>query len=168
MENKFVIGEVLKPQGIRGELKVRPLTDDAERFKKLKKVIIDGEVHTVTGAKITPNGVFLSISSVCDRNTAELFRGKLLYINREDSIRPEEGRYFIVDVIGCDIFDEQLKIGTITDVTSAKTDIITAITPSGKTVRFPFLKDAVRQIDVENKRFEVIGKRFKEIALYED
>ena len=168
MENTFIIGEVLKPQGIKGELKIRPLTDDATRFKKLKSVIIDGDTFTVTNAKITPDSVFLSILGVNDRNTAELFRGKFLRIKREDNNCLEEGRYFIVDIIGCSIILDGKEIAKITEVTSARTDIITAVSKENKVIRFPFLKDAVTKVDVENKIFQVDSKRFKEIALYED
>ena len=168
MENTFIIGEVLKPQGIKGELKIRPLTDDATRFKKLKSVIIDGDTFTVTNAKITPDSVFLSILGVNDRNTAELFRGKFLRIKREDNNCLEEGRYFIVDIIGCSIILDGKEIAKITEVTSARTDIITAISGENKVIRFPFLKDAVVKVDIENKIFQVDSKRFKEIALYED
>ena len=168
MENTFIIGEVLKPQGIKGELKIRPLTDDANRFRKLKSVIIDGDTFTVTNAKITPDSVFLSILGVNDRNTAELFRGKFLRIKREDNNCLEEGRYFIVDIIGCSIILDGKEIAKISEITSARTDIITAISSENKVIRFPFLKDAVVKVDIENKIFQVDSKRFKEIALYED
>ena len=168
MENTIIIGEVLKPQGIRGELKVRPFTDDVSRFKKLKKVIIDGVEYVVLGCKIACDSIFLSISGINDRNAAEGFRGKFLHVLREDAIVPDDGRYLIVDIIGCALFDGENHIATITDVTSARTDIICALTKDGRTIRFPFLKDAVEQIDVQNKVFKVNSKRFKEIALYEN
>ena len=168
MESKFVIGQILKPQGIKGELKIMPLTDDPERFKKLKKVIIDDTTYAVTGAKIAQNGVFLSLSNVSDRNTAELFRGKFLHVLREDTPAPEKGRYFIVDLIGCDLLVEDEKLAKITDVTKGRTDVITAVTPLGKTLRFPFLNDAVTKVDVEGGIFRVNKKRFEEIVVYED
>lgn len=168
MEKMLNIGVVVKPQGIKGELKVVPYTDDLTRFKKLKEVIIDGAVYRVLGAKIASDAVFLALENINDRNTAETFRGKLLFVNRKDAIVPKKDSYFIVDIVGCEIITESgEKIGTVTEVTSAKTDIFT-IDCNGKTARFPFLKDMLINVDTENKNITVKEKRLKEILCYED
>lgn len=168
MDEMLKIGVVVKPQGIKGELKVMPLTDDAQRFKKLKEVVIDGVCYRVTGAKIGADAVFLALDNVTDRNTAELFRGKSLCVHRKDAIVPKENSYFIVDIIGCKIVtDTGEEVGVVTDVTSAKTDIFT-VDCGGKIMRFPFLKDALVKVETENKLITVKEKRLKEIACYED
>ena len=168
MEQMLKIGVVVKPQGIKGELKVMPYVDDANRFKKLKQVVIDGVTYNVTGAKIGVDAVFLAIDTVTDRNAAELFRGKSLFVHRKDAIIPKENSFFIVDIIGCKIVtDTGEEIGKVTDVTSAKTDIFT-VDCGGKIMRFPFLKDVLVKVEIENKLITVKEKRLKEIACYED
>ena len=117
MEQTLKIGVIVKPQGIKGEVKVQPLTDDINRFKKLKEVIIDDKTYRVTNAVIGGGTVFLSLFGISDRNTAETFRGKYLHVNRENAVELEEGRYFIVDVIGCVLFDsEGSEIGEVIDI----------------------------------------------------
>ena len=72
----LTVGKIAKPQGVGGELKISPLTDDVNRFKNLKTVYLDGKSYNVSKARISPNGVFLTLEGVNDRNTAELLRNK--------------------------------------------------------------------------------------------
>ena len=169
MNETLKIGLIVKPQGIRGELKVQPLTDDINRFKQLKEVIIDEKTYRVTACIIGGGTVFLSLSGICDRNTAETFRGKFLRVTRENAIPLEEGRYFIVDVIGCNVVtNDEVVVGNVLDVFTARTDIFTVKCVDGRIMRFPFLKDAVLNVDVQNKTITVDKKRLSEIACYED
>lgn len=169
MQKTFNIGLIVKPQGVRGELKVQPLTDDAERFLTLKEALIDGASYKVLSARAGGGSVYLWLGGVADRNAAEKLRGKYISVTRENAVPLEEGRYFIADIIGCGLFTESGEcIGRITDVTAARTDIITAENEQGKAIRFPFLKDAVLSVDIESGRITVRGSRFSEIAVYED
>lgn len=169
MEQTLKIGVIVKPQGIRGEVKVQPLTDDINRFRKLKEVIIDDKTYRVTNAVIGGGTVFLSLSGVLDRNTAETFRGKFLRVTRENAVELEEGRYFIVDVIGCTLINsENEKIGEIVDVFSARTDVFTVKCVDGRIMRFPFLKDTVIKVDVNDKIIIADKKRLAEVSCYED
>ena len=169
MEDALKIGLILKPQGIKGQLKVQPLTDDINRFKNLKEIIIDQKVYKVLGAIISGPTVFLELFGVSDRDTAETFRGKFLYVKRENAIALEEGRYFIADIIGCKVMSkEKGVIGTIIDIFSSRTDVITVKCDDGRILRFPFLKDLVEKVDVVNKQFVVIDKRLSEVSCYEN
>ena len=168
MQETIKIGVVAKPQGIRGELKITPYTDDVNRFNRLKSVIIDGKTYSVTSSRACSDYAIISILGVNDRNTAELFRGKFLFVLRLDAIKPKDGSYFIVDIIGSTLIAEDKEIGKIVDVTSLKTDVFTVLTVSGKIMRFPFLKDVIEKVDVENSVITVNAKRLQEVACYED
>ena len=169
MQENLKIGVIVKPQGIKGEVKVQPFTDDINRFKKLKEVIIEDKTYKVLNAVVGSGTVFLSLSGIPDRNTAETFRGKFLRVKRENAVPLEEGRYFIVDIIGCKVVtDDGEEIGVVRDVTSARTDIFTVDCANGRVLRFPFLKDATVSVDVQEKVITFNGKRLKEISCYED
>lgn len=169
MEQTLKIGLIVKPQGIKGELKVQPLTDDINRFKKLKEVIIDDKTYKVLGVTIGGGTVFLSLSGITDRNIAETFRGKFLLVTRENAVSLEEGRYFIADIIGCALnLDNGQTVGEIIDVTSARTDIFTVKCTDGKIMRFPFLKDMIVSVQIDKKTVTVLEKRLREVACYED
>ena len=168
MNEHLKIGVIVKPQGVKGEVKIMPLTDDIGRFKSLKRVLIDGMMRQITGIKIASDFVIASISGITDRNDAESYRGKFLEVNREDAVELQEGEYFIADLIGCEVStDDGERVGKVLDVTNAKTDYFT-VEKDGKIVRFPFLKDLVKVVDVEDGKIVLDKKRFGEVACYED
>ena len=169
MLDKLKVGLIVKPQGIKGEVKIQPLTDDINRFKNLKEVIIDDKNYRVLKAVIGGGTVFLTISGISDRNTAETFRGKFLYVTRENAVPLEEGRYFIADIIGCELLnDKGEKLGQITDVTPNRVDVITVKKIDGKIMRFPFLNDLVIDVDIINQKMTVLAKRLAEVSVDED
>ena len=169
MEQTLKIGLIVKPQGIKGEVKVQPLTDDINRFKKLKEVIVDGKSYKVLNAIIGGGTVFLSLSGISDRNTAESMRGKFLHVLRENAVALEEGRYFIVDILGCTLVtDDGEKVGEVVDLTSARTDIFTIKCVDGRIMRFPFLNDVVINVDIAKKIITANKKRLGEVSCYED
>ena len=124
MEKELTIGVILKPQGIRGELKVKPFTDFAEDFQGIKRVYIDGEERKVLSVRIGAGAVCLGIAGVPDRNAAELLRGQELKIPRSDAPEPEEGSYYIADLLDSELyFEEGEFLGKLTDIRQAATDI---------------------------------------------
>jgi 16S rRNA processing protein RimM len=169
MENFLKIGIIVKPQGIRGEVKIQPLTDDTNRFKKLKTVFIDGEERKVLSAKVAPDCVILAISGIADRNDAETYRGKYIFVDRANAVELKKDTFFIVDIIGCKLVtDLGETVGEIIDVFSARTDIFTVKCNDGRIMRFPFLKDLLISVDIEGKTVTVKDKRLKEVSCYED
>ena len=159
MKDFLKVGLITKPQGIKGEVKVEPLTSDISRFKNIKEVFIDDKPVKVLSSKISGDTVFLSLFGVADRNNAELLRNKYISVKREDAIELEKNSFFIADIIGSTIFnDENEKVGKVVDVLSLKTDIFTVITESGKIMRFPFLKDLIEIVQKEAQFYALVDK----------
>ena len=124
MPKTLTIATVLKPQGIRGEIKVKALTDSAEDLKNFPRVFIDGVEYKVLSVRPAGDCAFLSLRGIADRNAAELLRGKDVIALREDAPELPEDTFYLVDVLGCEVVTEKGKsIGTICDITPAKTDI---------------------------------------------
>lgn len=168
MENLIKIGLITKPHGVKGEIKINPLTDDVTRFNGLKKVIIDGKETKVLNAKVGDGAVYLTIFGVSDRNGAELLRGKFLFVNREEAIPLEENSFFIDDIIGCSVFADGDYVGKVIDVTSAKTDYFTVQTEEKGVMRFPFLKDLLISVDIKDRKIFLKKKRLEEVSYYEN
>lgn len=166
--SKIVIGAVARPQGVRGEIKITPLTDDAHRFEKLRSVYIDGKPYEVKGAKVSQNGVFLTLRGVDDRNAAELLRNKTLEVDRKDAVK-KKGQTFIVDVIGCEVYlDDETYIGTVEDVLQYGAADVYVVSQGKKKVMFPSLKRIFVSEDTDNKKIILKSKEFSEVAVYED
>ena len=161
----MTIGTVLKPQGIRGEIKVKPYTDYAEDFRGLKRIYLDGEEMKVLSVRIGAGAVFMGLKGVPDRNAAELLRGKDVLIPREDAPDPGEGRYYIADLLGSEVFGDTGEVlGVLKDIRQAATDIYT-IEKDGKETLFPAVKGVITELDIENKKITVNKKRFDEVAV---
>ena len=164
-ENRLTVATVLKPQGIRGEVKVRALTDSAEDLKAFKKVIIDGVEYSVLSVRTQGDFAFLGLKGIADRNTAELLRGKDIEILRSEAPALPEGRYYIVDLIGCAVETEKgAYLGEITAVTPARTDVYTLVN-NGKEISFAGAEGVILSVDEANKKIVVNGKRFKEVSI---
>ncbi len=163
--NWLTVGVVLKPQGIRGELKIKPYTDSAETFKAFKRVFLDGVEYKILSARTADGFVFLGLRGVPDRNAAELFRGKDVVIPRAEAPVPPEGSYYIADLIGSEIcFEDGEVYGTLKDVTQAATDIYT-VHCEEKEILFPAADGVILEVDVEKKRITVSKRRFFEVAV---
>ncbi len=169
MIEKINVGFIVKPQGVKGELKVEPLTDDITRFKNLKKVYVEDKQYTVVSARVSGGVAFVCLSGVSDRNTAELFRNKYLVIDRKDAVELKENSYFVADLVGCKVYlGAEKLLGEVTEIIPNRTDIFTVKTVSNKIVRFPFLLDVVVCVNVEDQKIILNEKRYFEVCLYED
>lgn len=165
MCDKLTVATVLKPQGILGEVKVKAFTDSAEDLKAFKKVLIDGEEYSVLSVRASGEFAFLGLKGIADRNAAELLRGKDVEVLRSEVPALPEGRYYIADLIGCEVVTEKgAPLGTVTSVTPARTDIY-VIERGGKEITFAAADGVITEIDVDGRKIYVNGKRFKEVSL---
>lgn len=165
MDEKLTIASVLKPQGIRGEVKVKSYMDDAEQLSAFKSVFIGGVPYTVMAVRHSGEFAYLSLRGIADRNAAETLRGKDVEVLRSECPDPPEGRYYIADLIGCEVVASAgEKIGEVISVTPARTDIYTLATPAGE-VSFAAADGVIEAVDVENKKITVNKKRFKEVSV---
>jgi 16S rRNA processing protein RimM len=168
MENKIEIGAVAKPQGIKGELKIRLFADGFDSVSKVSEVEINSIIYEVENLRYAGGEeAILKVKGVDDRNFAETLRRYEVYASRSQ-IKLGKGRYFIADVIGCDLYlDSGKKIGSIKDIVSGNVDYYYLDTNEGEAV-FPLLSDLLISIDIENKKVTVKAKRFTEVVMYEN
>lgn len=166
--NKIEIGAVAKPQGIKGEIKVKLFADDFNSVKKITEVEINSVLYKVESFK--PFGAeeaILKLKGVDDRNFVETLRRCEVYAERSEIVVPE-GRFFISDVIGSELYlDSGKKIGEIRDIVCGNVDYYYVDTYEGKAV-FPLIPALSAVIDVENKKVTVCAKIFTEVVLYEN
>ncbi len=164
--SRLVIGEVLKPQGIRGELKVKTYTDFPENVKEFGTVYIEDVAYKILSFRVGPDGAaYMGLRGIPDRNAAELFRGKKIEGEREDAPPLEEGRYYIVDILGLTCESEEGEVlGVVTDVANLSSDVYT-IEKAGKRILFPAVKGVIVKVDLENGKLIVKKSVFDEIAV---
>ena len=154
------IGKIVSTHGLVGELKVEPWCDDGDFLCKFKELYFDMcglEKIKVLSAKPHKNIVLMKIFGVNSIEQAELLRGKILFMNRNDA-KLDEGEYFIQDIIGLDVFDVDTNVcyGKITEVLKTGANDVYQITDDfGKNYLIPVIKDVVCEIDIEKSKMKI-------------
>ena len=122
MENLIIIGKITGAHGVRGELKVFPLTDDPRRFLKLKECFICGqnfekpEDLTCQSARMDRGNVLVKFVGVPDRDKAELLRGRFIAVSRDNAVKLKKDSYFITDLKGLKVIDDDRgEVGIVID-----------------------------------------------------
>lgn len=152
MKKFLTIGEITKPHGIKGEVKVFPLTDDIQRFKKLKRVFIDGQEVKISYVTVGHDRAILRLEGVDSVEDAEKLRKKLLVVPREEAVRLEEGAYFIEDLKDCTVYDEEgLELGKVAEVIQTGANDVYWI-KKPKELLIPAIRDVVLSVDVEAEK----------------
>ena len=155
MENLLRVGVITSTHGVRGEVKVFPTTDDMNRFKKLKTVILDlGKEQmtlTIEQVKFFKNMVILKFKGLDNINDVEMWRQKDLLITRDQAVKLQPDENFIVDLIGLKVVtDEGSKLGVMTDVIqTGANDVYVVKMNSGKEVLLPAIKDCILHVDLD-------------------
>ena len=173
MEKYLVIGEITKPQGVRGEVKLRPITCDPERFEGLELAYLKrGEDYIPLRLKVSrraQDAVFLCVEGVADRDAAEKLRGELLYIDRAHAVELDEDTNFLCDLIGLrGVDDEGNEWGTLRDVLQpGGNDVYIFDGPRGETL-VPALKSVVKKVDLEAGEMVLVAARLKEVAVFDE
>ena len=161
MEDLLRVGVIANTHGIRGEVKVFPTTDEKERFKDLKKVILDmgkeQKVLEIQSVRFFKNLVILKFKGIDNINDIEMYKGKDLLVTREDAVPLEEGEYFIADLLDLDVYsDEDEKIGVLYDVIqTGANDVYVVKTEEGKEILLPAIDECILDIDLEESRMTV-------------
>lgn len=158
MDKEIVIGKIVAPHGVRGDIRIMPLTDRPEQFLNLSYLLLeDGRQLTVKAARFHKRMVLVSTKEITTMNDAELLRDKKILIRAEDLPPLEEGRFYVADLIGLPVFDEEGKqLGTFKDsITTGSNDVYIVAVPGGKDLLIPALKIYVREINLQEKRIVI-------------
>lgn len=161
MNDFFRVGIITSTHGIKGEVKVLPTTDDKNRFRDLKSVILDtGKEHItleVEGVKFFKKFAILKFKGIHDINEIEKYKGKDLFVTRDNAVKLDKTEFFIGDLIGLTVIDEEDNIiGILADVLeTGANDVYVIETESEKEILLPAIKDCIKDIDIENRKMKV-------------
>ena len=161
MEDIFRIGVITSTHGLKGEVKVFPTTDDVNRFKTLKGCFIRTPKEDIPVEKNTckffKNMVILSFKDFKDINEVEKYKNCDIYVTREDAVPLLEDEYYISDVIGMDVVEENGDmLGKLSDVMqTGANDVFVVSMSDKKEVLIPVIKDCVLDIDYDEGKIVV-------------
>lgn len=155
MIDELQVGVITQTHGIRGEVKVFPTTDDVNRFKKLKEVILDSGKErlnlTIEGVKFFKQFVILKFKDYDSINDIEKYKNAKLLVTREKAVKLKKDEYFIADLIGIKVVTEDgAAFGTLKDVLeTGANDVYIVETEDGKEVLLPAIKECILKVDMD-------------------
>ena len=161
MNDMLRVGVISSTHGIRGEVKVFPTTDDPQRFKWLKEVILvtkrGNMTLEVSGVKFFKQFAILKFKGIDNINDIEMYKGCDLMVTRENAVPLEEDEYFIADLIGLTVVtDEGKELGRLKDVLqTGANDVYVVEMKGGKEVLLPVIRECVLDIDLEGGKVTV-------------
>ncbi len=161
MEDKLQVGIITTTHGIRGEVKVFPTTDDVNRFKNLKEIILDTNKELITleieGVKFFKQLVILKFKGIDNINDVEKYCKKSLYVTRANAVALHKDEYFIADLIGLNVLDEDNKnIGVLKDVIeTGANDVYVIEMTDGRELLLPAIKQCVLNINLEERLIQI-------------
>ena len=155
MEELLQVGIISSTHGIRGEVKVFPTTDDANRFKKLKELLLEtGKEHIsleVEQVKFHKNMVIVKFKGYDNINDVEMYKGKDLLVSRDQAVKLEPDENFIIDLIGLKVVtDEGADFGTVKDILqTGANDVYVIDGNDGKEYLFPSIKECILDVNLD-------------------
>ncbi len=169
----LAIGEIVRPQGIRGEVKLRPITCDLSRFEGLETAYLKRgdafEPIRLTVNRIAPDAVFLNVDGIGDRTAAERLRGEMVYVDRAHAVELDEDSTFICDLIGLrGRATDGRDLGALKDVLQpGGNDVYVFRGPLGE-VLVPALKSVVARVDLDAGEILFDARRLDEVAVFDE
>ncbi|MBC3888888.1 16S rRNA processing protein RimM [Acetobacterium paludosum] len=157
-DSLIIIGRILGAHGIKGELKVLPLTDDPGRYYDLETItLLNGKIqqdYVITNCRLHKTNVLLFVDGVATRNDAEALIGREVGIPRDLAVKLQEDEFFIEELIGLPVYNEGALLGKITDVMQAGGVDVYTITGGPKTYCVPARKIYFKEINVNDRRID--------------
>lgn len=163
-EELFRVGCVATTHGVRGEVKVYPTTEEPQRFKKYKEVLVKDpqgrrqeRSMQIESVKFFKQMVILKLRECDTMEDAELLRGAELYVPREKAVPLKENEYYISDLIGMQVeSDEGALLGVLDDVIqTGANDVYVVKQADGREILLPAIKECIRQVDVEARHMVI-------------
>ena len=151
MHKMLCVGEVVNTHGVKGELKVIPLVDNPEDLLDYTYYFIDGKKYETESVRFHKNFALIKVRGIDDIDIAEKIKGKFLELPREDLKPLPDGMYYICDLIGLEVTDENIgKLGTINEVFNTGSNDVYVVNYMDKPLCIPDIEGVVKDVDLDN------------------
>ncbi len=173
MQDYLLIGEITKPQGVRGELKLRPVTCDPSRFEEMNIAYLkDGDGYRPVRIQVrsaSADAVFLRMEGIETRNDAEEMRGTALYIDRAHAVALDNDSNFLCDLIGLKgVLTDGGEIGRLIEVMQPGGNDVYVFRGTPGEVLVPALRSVVVRVDLSAGEMLLDAARMAEVAVYDE
>ncbi len=166
MKSELTIGKVLKPRGLKGELKIETYSSDSARFSHLKQLKIDTKEYSVKSISLEGAIGYVTLDTIDDVDKAEALRGKFITAKRDDLPKLPDGKYYIVDMIGLDVFANGECVGEITDVLQYGSADVYVVRNGDASLSFPAINGLIKEVDLQSGKMMLDGTIFNRVVVF--
>lgn len=166
---KVRIGKIRNTHGLHGEMKVTPLTDFPDRFNLLDQVYVEDRqgrytLYPVKDVRRHQGDILITLEGVDDVDAAKAYQNAYLAVDRKDRMPLPEGSFYVDDIIGCEVYEDDAFLGTVEDVVeTGSNDVYVLKSSRWPHLCIPAIHDCILRIDIENNRIDVhLPKGLKE------
>lgn len=157
----IIIGKIVSTHGNKGEVKVVPLTNSIDRFRKLTDIFIikgnNKRLLNINNLKIKKNTVILKLEGIENIEKAEMIVGSFLEVKRSNAIKLPKDTYFIFDIIGLEVYtNENELLGKVDNIISTgNNDVYVVKNKDKQEILIPAIREVIKNIDLEKKRISI-------------
>nr|WP_242854387.1 ribosome maturation factor RimM [Oxobacter pfennigii] len=152
------IGKIVNTQGIKGEVRVIPLTEDINRFDDLNFVFLDDEKLVkleIEQVKYHKNFVLIKFMGYDDMSKSETLKDNYILIDRANAIKLPKGSYFVSDLINLSVYEKDVFLGKIIDILTTGSNDVYIVKDKDREILIPALKSVVKEININEGKMEV-------------
>ena len=158
MSNLIEIGKIVNTHGIRGEIKIAPWCDDPAMFVDLSYFYADGKKYEINRARVHKNAVIVELAGLKHIDEANKMRNKIVTIEREILGELDDGVYYIADLLGITVLDENGEmLGVLDDVIQTGSNDVYVLKSQDrpKPLLVPALRNVILDIDIDGQQMTV-------------
>ncbi|WP_105615888.1 ribosome maturation factor RimM [Vallitalea okinawensis] len=152
MSEYFEIGKIVNTHGIKGAVKVMPITDEPKRFELLKKVTVktrkETREYTISKIQYQKDVLIITFEEVKDMTTAEMLKTAIIYIPREEALPLEDDEYYISDIYGLKVITEEgQELGVVDDIIFTGANEVYKV-KGEKELLIPAIKECIKEVNI--------------------
>jgi 16S rRNA processing protein RimM len=154
----LVVGKIVAPWGLRGEVKVVIETDFPERFERLNRVYLGEKAIScaLEGSRLHKGHALLKLRGCDDRDAAEKLRGQLVQIPIEEAMPLDEDEYYVYKIVGLDVWtSEGEHLGRVSEVLFTGANDVYVVQGEKGEMLIPAVEDVVLEVDLAGGRLTV-------------
>lgn len=153
---KIKVGKIVNAVGLKGEVKVYNYSDSSEIYEITPEMYVGSELLQIENVRLQKNMVILKLEGINDRNAAEAAKGRDIFITEDDLPELEEGEYYVRDLIGMTVEEDDNVLGKVTDVLqNTAQDVFEVERNNGKQLLIPRVDEFVLDIDLDTRKIKV-------------
>jgi 16S rRNA processing protein RimM len=155
LRDPVAIGVISAPHGVRGTVRVKSL-GAGRHLRRGVEPVVEGERRRILAARETPKGFLIDLEGIEDRDLAGSLRGSELLLGREELDAPEEGEFYVGDLVGLKAYDEAgARVGSVSDILETPAHEVLVVQDYDEEIYVPFTFEHVPKVDLEGGRIVV-------------